>query len=368
MACKYRSVFFTFVALPALFVVHPPLLAAPLAQASCDQTYVVQAGDTLANIALKLLGGREGYNLIADATNAAHETDASYTFIQDVNEIEVGMKLCIPERIAGVQAQTEGGIVEGFDINELVAYKGIPYAAPPVGNLRWRETQPVVPWTGIRRTISYGHDCMQAVSGIEDIQTTPAEDCLYLNVWRPSKIPQDTKLPVMVWIHGGGWVGGGSSIPYFDGSEFARQGIVVVSFNYRLGRFGYFAHPALLAANEGHVGNFGYMDQLAALKWVQNNIGSFGGDPARVTIVGESAGGGSVLAMLTSPVSKGLFHAAMILSGGGRQALVSRQMMGGTPQNLSADQIDRKFAESLGVRGTDTRRHWNGCGRCRRRG
>jgi para-nitrobenzyl esterase len=145
---------------------------------------------------------------------------------------------------------------------------------------------------------------MQPEGDFEPIQTTPSEDCLHLNVWRPTNAPADAKLPVLFWIHGG-FVGGGTSIPFYDGSAFARQGIVVVSPNYRLGRLGFFAHPALLKANEGPAGNFGYMDQIAA----------FGGDPSKVTIIGQSAGGASVLALFTSPVTKGLFYQAMVMSG-----------------------------------------------------
>jgi para-nitrobenzyl esterase len=158
---------------------------------------------------------------------------------------------------------------------------------------------------------------------------------------------------VLVWIHGGGFVGGGSSIPWFDGSRFARQGMVVVTLNYRLGRLGFFAHPAVLAENEGAGGNFGYMDQIAALRWVQDEIAAFGGDPSRVTVSGESAGGASVLAMLTSPLTEGLFSQAVVMSGGGRLPLVGRPMTGGTAVAPSADQVDAAFAASLGVEGSD---------------
>jgi para-nitrobenzyl esterase len=249
--------------------------------------------------------------------------------------------------------QIDSGVILGSASDDVHAFKGIPYAAPPVGNLRWREPQPVEPWETVRETTSFGHDSMQdlEVSDAEPIQTTPSEDCLYLNVWRPAYADADDKLPVMVWIHGGGFVGGGTSIPFYDGSAFARQGIVVVSMNYRLGRLGFFAHPALLNAREGLAGNFGYMDQIAALKWVQRNITAFGGDPNKVTIVGESAGGASVLALLTSPATKGLFHRAMVMSGGGRQPLVGGQMTGGTAKAPSVDQVDAKFAQSLGIVG-----------------
>jgi para-nitrobenzyl esterase len=156
----------------------------------------------------------------------------------------------------------------------------------------------------------YGSDCIQAPNDIEKIRTTPNEGCLYLNVWRPST---GEKLPVLVWIHGGGFVGGGSSIPWYDESKFARDGIVAVSLNYRLGRLGFFAHPAVMAAGARPTGNYGFLDQIAALAWVQRNIAAFGGDPARVTIMGQSAGGASVLALLTSPVTQDLFQQAVVL-------------------------------------------------------
>jgi para-nitrobenzyl esterase len=190
---------------------------------------------------------------------------------------------------------------------------------------------------------------MQQASGAEVLTVEPSEDCLYLNVWRPASADPGDDLPVMVWIHGGGFVGGGTSSPIYDGSAFARQGIIVVSPNYRLGRLGFFAHPAVLAENGS--GNFGTMDQVAALRWVQENAEAFGGDPDRVTIVGESAGGASVLNLLTSSETEGLFHQAMVMSGGGRQPLVTRQMTGGTPLAPSADQVDRAYAESLGITG-----------------
>lgn len=246
---------------------------------------------------------------------------------------------------------TQSGEIQGTAEGGIVAFKGIPYAAPPVGDLRWRAPQPVEPWTGVREAFNFGSDCMQPITDFEPIATTPSEDCLYLNVWSPDYADPGDKLPVMAWIHGGGFVGGGTSIPFYDGSAFARQGIVVVSFNYRLGRFGFFAHPALLAADEGPVGNFGYLDQIAALQWIQENIDAFGGDPERVTIIGESAGGASVLALLTSPLTEGLFHQAMVMSGGGRQPIIARPLTGGSAAAPSADQVDAAFAESLGITG-----------------
>ena len=247
-----------------------------------------------------------------------------------------------------VMAKLDSGEIAGVAADGVEAFLGIPYAAPPVGELRWRAPQPVTPWEGVRQATRYGSDCSQAPNDIEKIRTTPREDCLYVNVWRPST---GEKLPVLVWIHGGGFVGGGSSIPWYDGSAFARDGIVAVSLNYRLGRLGFFAHPALLATEEQPTGNFGFLDQIAALTWVQRNIAAFGGDPARVTIMGQSAGGASALALLTSPATRGLFEQVVVLSGGGRDGLLSKPMLGGTKDHPSADQIDKGFAEELGIRG-----------------
>ncbi len=213
-------------------------------------------------------------------------------------------------------ARTQGGAVRGVQAAGIVSYKGIPFAAPPVAALRWRAPQPPSSWSAVRDADRYGPDCMQLPfpSDAAPLGTAPAEDCLYANVWRPATAR--SMLPVMVWIYGGGFVNGGSSPPTYSGAELARQGIVVVSFNYRLGRFGTFAHPGLRGANGDGEVDLGLLDQLAALRWVKRNIAAFGGDPAAVTIVGESAGGRSVHAMLTSPAARGLFRAAVVQSGG----------------------------------------------------
>lgn len=183
--------------------------------------------------------------------------------------------------------------------------------------------------------------------------TPPSEDCLYLNVWVPAPRPS-TAMPVMVWIYGGGFVNGGSSPAVYDGSQFARDGVILVSFNYRVGRFGYFAHPALTKeSKDGLLGNYAYMDQIAALKWVQRNIAGFGGDPKNVTIFGESAGGQSVNILLTSPLAKGLFQKAICESGGGRKGF-----FGGSPHlheaangHPSGEQTGLAFAKSKGITG-----------------
>jgi para-nitrobenzyl esterase len=248
-------------------------------------------------------------------------------------------------RVAAPLVTIGDGRLEGARDGDVEAFKGIPFAAPPVGALRWRAPQPPARWTGIRAATAYGADCMQEPFPRDDapLRTRSAEDCLYLNVWRPAASGA-AKLPVIVWIYGGGFVNGGTSPAIYDGSAFARDGIVTVSFNYRLGRFGFFGFPALTAANAdgGRLGNYAVMDMIAALHWVRANIAAFGGDPDRVTIFGESAGGSAVNLLLTSPESRGLFQRAIIQSGGGRK--------GGNPmRRLREDQPDVPSSETLGV-------------------
>ena len=205
-------------------------------------------------------------------------------------------------------AKIDTGAVRGVAVEGTVSFKGIPFAAPPVGELRWRVPQLVKPWQGELAVDKFGPACMQADN------VPKSEDCLTLNVWRTTAASA-SPLPVMVWIHGGAMVHGSAAIYPLD--AMAAKGVVLVSMNYRLGRFGFFAHPALAAEAPDEVrGNYGYMDQLAALQWVKRNIAAFGGDPNQVTIFGESAGGGSVLAHLVSPMSRDLFKRAIIESPG----------------------------------------------------
>jgi para-nitrobenzyl esterase len=252
---------------------------------------------------------------------------------------------------AQTRVAVDGGIVQGAVHEGVLSFKGIPFAAPPVGPLRWRAPQPVERWSGVRQALSYGPDCMQVPfpNDAAPLGVTPAEDCLYLNVWRPAR-RSSRKLPVMVWIYGGGFVNGGSSPAVYDGSQFARDGIVLVSFNYRLGNFGFFAHPALTEEQRGGLlGNYAFMDQIAALKWVQRNVTAFGGDPANVTIFGESAGGMSVHVLLTTQLARGLFHRAVIESAGGRPGLLaSRSLSGGAN---SAESIGVALAKRFGIDG-----------------
>ena len=210
-----------------------------------------------------------------------------------------------------------GGKVAGATQGGLMVFKGIPFAAPPVGKLRWAEPAPVVPWQGTRQASEYGAPCMQDGSMLKfmGVAATPSEDCLYLNVWTPAKTGND-KLPVMVWIYGGGFAGGATSAPLYDGSKLAGQGVIVVSVAYRLGALGFMADPELSKESGHGSGNYGLEDQIAGLKWVRDNIAKFGGDPANVTIFGESAGGIAVSMLGASPLAKGLFAKAISESGG----------------------------------------------------
>lgn len=253
-------------------------------------------------------------------------------------------------------ATTATGAVRGVSDGRVAAFKGIPFAAPPVGALRWQPPRPAARWAGVRDAAAYGHDCMQTPFGGDaaPLGTAPSEDCLVLNVWKPAAAAAGAKLPVLVWIYGGGFVNGGSSPAVYDGSASARQGILFVSFNYRLGRFGFFAHPALTASGTRPTGNYGLMDQIAALRWVRANIASFGGDPARVTIVGESAGGASVLSLMTASTAAGLFDAAFVMSGGGRTLMRPNRMLDrDLPNTPSAERIGLDFAKSVGIAGRD---------------
>lgn len=248
--------------------------------------------------------------------------------------------------------EIDAGAIEGTISGDVLSFKGIPYAAPPLGNLRWRSPQPVKPWMGVRQATAYGNDCVQQpIPGDAGASgSTRGEDCLVLNVWQPTKIAAARKLPVMVWIHGGGFLNGAASVPFFDGSQFARQGVVLVSINYRLGRMGFFAHPALSAESDRPLANYALLDQLAALKWVQKNIGAFGGDPNQVTIAGESAGGISVVHLLTWSAARGLFHRAAVMSGGGRSYIVQhRKLKEATGSLPSAEASGIEFGRSVGI-------------------
>lgn len=216
--------------------------------------------------------------------------------------------------------KTDKGKVQGYlsQDGQIRIFKGIPYAAPPVGPLRWKAPQPAAKWHGTKETVSYGYHCMQPSVYKDMIFHDPgqSEDCLTLNVWTPAK-DKNAKLPVMVWIYGGGFASGATSEARQDGENLAHKGVIVVSMNYRLNIFGFFVHPELTAESPNHAsGNYGLLDQTAALQWVRKNIKNFGGDPHNVTIFGESAGSFSVSAQMASPLAQGLFQRAIGESGG----------------------------------------------------
>ena len=248
---------------------------------------------------------------------------------------------------AADQVKTTNGIVEGTgpQSSGVRMFKGIPFAAPPVGDLRWRAPQPVKDWDGVRPATQFGPRCMQQpVFGDMNFRSNGmSEDCLYLNVWTPAASAGD-RLPVLVYLYGGGFRAGDGSEPRYDGESMARKGIVAVTVNYRLAEFGFFAHPDLTSESAQHAsGNQGLLDQAAALQWVKQNIASFGGDPAQVTVAGESAGSISVSALMVSPVAKGLFARAIGESGA---------MFGPTipPVPLAeAERVGSQFATSLGA-------------------
>jgi para-nitrobenzyl esterase len=246
----------------------------------------------------------------------------------------------------------DGGTISGISSADrtIKIFKGIPFAAPPVGDLRWKEPQAVMPWTGVKKCEAFGASPMQGSPNpfgpwSEEylIPKEPiSEDCLTLNVWTAAKSPKD-KLPVIVWIYGGGFVSGGSACPVYDGTATAGKGVVFVSANYRVGVFGFLAHPELTAESPRKAsGNYGLMDQIAALKWVQKNISAFGGDPGNVTIAGQSAGSMAVNALVASPLSRGLVHRAIAQSGAG---LLSGPMGSTTLQQ--AEEAGVKTAQAI---------------------
>lgn len=228
-----------------------------------------------------------------------------------------GMLCLIAASTWAKPVRVESGAIEGVAQDPLTIYMGVPFAAPPVGELRWREPQPVAPWKGTRQTTSFAPACMQkGVSMPGEKPPATNEDCLYLNVWTPAKTA-DERLPVMVWIYGGGYRNGSASMPLYWGDKLAQRGVVVVTVAYRLGPLGFLAHPELTAeSTKKSSGNYGLLDQISALEWIQRNIAAFGGDRERVTIAGQSAGAMAVSILMASPRAKGLFHRAIGQSGG----------------------------------------------------
>lgn len=251
-----------------------------------------------------------------------------------------------------LQVTVRGGVIEGaIDARTGVrSFKGIPFAAAPIGDLRWQAPQPVVAWSGVRAAQQFGPRAMQLpIFGDMDFRSpTMSEDCLYLNVWAPITA-NERSLPVLVYFYGGGNVAGDGSEPRYDGAVLARQGIIAITVNYRLNIFGFFAHPELSKEAQGASGNYGYLDQLAALEWVRDNIAAFGGDPRRVTIAGESAGSISVSAHMVSPRAKGLIAGAIGSSGSLLGALSAIPL-------AEAEQLGVEIADAVGARSLATLR------------
>lgn len=251
--------------------------------------------------------------------------------------------------------QTKQGAVEGLvsTNGQTLIFKGVPYAQPPVGGLRFRRPQEHEPWEGVRACKEFGPSCPQADLSAMDFYGKEfydgalpplSEDCLYLNIWTPESAAPDAGLPVLFWIHGGAFMHGSGSEKEFDGEGFARKGVILVTINYRVNAFGFFAHPDLEKENtEGVSGNYGILDQIFALQWVRDNIAGFGGDPEKITIFGQSAGCMSVQSIISSPLSQGMMRGAILQSGGGLRALHE------TPSKSQAWDQGKRLMEHLSV-------------------
>jgi para-nitrobenzyl esterase len=251
--------------------------------------------------------------------------------------------------VAGDTVKVAQGSLHGATAGAVTSFKGVPFAAPPVGDLRWKPPAAAASWTGVREATAFGPACMQMRRAVGGPPQDQSEDCLTLNVWTPAKAKPGARLPVMVWVHGGSFTGGSGSNAIYDGTHFAEKGVVLVTVNYRLGRLGFFAHPALTAESPaGPLGNYGLMDNVAALRWVKANVAAFGGDPGNVTLFGESAGGILVNFLMATPQANGLFAKAISESGFGRSA--------GLPIRGEAartgEKIGLSYASSVGIAGT----------------
>ena len=250
---------------------------------------------------------------------------------------------------------TQQGAVQGAlsQDQQTVIFRGVPYAQPPVGALRFRRPQEHAPWEGVRDCTAFGPRCPQADLASMDfygkefyrgLPDNESEDCLYLNIWTPASATAQSRLPVLFWIHGGAFLHGCGSEKEFDGEGFAKKGVILVTINYRVNAFGFFAHPALEEeTEEGVSGNYGIFDQIFALDWVQQNIAAFGGDPDAITLAGQSAGCMSVQTILSSPLARGMARGAILQSGGGIQALHT------TPGKQALWEVSQRLMDHLGV-------------------
>jgi para-nitrobenzyl esterase len=249
------------------------------------------------------------------------------------------------------QADITGGRIAGTVVDGISEFKGIPFAAAPVGALRWKAPQPVTPWPGVRQASAFGPACMQNAAAVS--RQAPgislSEDCLFLDIWTPARTAHE-KLPVIAWIYGGGFTGGMTSAPLYDGTHFASKGVVFVSLSYRVGAFGFLATPELGQESGRGSGNYGLLDQIAGLKWIRANIARFGGDPAKVTLLGHSAGGFSVSMLAGSPRAKGLFRAVISESGANFMPPQDSTWAGGSIQTLRmSESAGKAWLESLGA-------------------
>ena len=282
------------------------------------------------------------FTFACDSSSQKTEVKESTAPLAEAESVEA------PDLAARVEVT--GGTIEGIEQDGIFIYKGIPFAAPPVGDLRWKAPAPLQPWTGIKKTDTFCDACMQAANAMGN--TAPvSEDCLYLNVWSPAK-KTDEKLPVIYWVHGGGYRGGSTSTPMYDGTGFAKKGVVLVSVAYRLGAFGFLAHPELSRESGHGSGAYGILDMIQGLKWTKENISRFGGDPSNVTIFGHSAGGAAVSLLTATPLTKDLLNRTICMSGGSFTPLQKSKNSGaglGIPALKLAEQNGEEFLKQLGV-------------------
>lgn len=250
------------------------------------------------------------------------------------------------------EAKVTGGRIAGTVVDGVSEFKGIPFAAPPIGALRWKAPQPVKPWSGIRQTTAFGPACLQDPTLANRMApgVPLSEDCLYLDVWTPARTSSE-RLPVIAWIYGGGFTGGMTSAPLYDGTHFAHKGVVFVSISYRVGALGFLAAPALSRESGHGSGNYGLLDQIAGLEWIRKNIARFGGDPSKVTLLGHSAGAFSVSMLAASPLAKGLFRAVISESGSNFTPPEDSPWAGGsTPTLRMAEAAGQKWLQGLGAK------------------
>jgi para-nitrobenzyl esterase len=269
-----------------------------------------------------------------------------------IEMMAVALAVCAAPALAQIaQVNVTGGTIAGTVTDGVSQFKGIPFAAPPVGELRWKAPQPVTPWSGVRQTVAFAPACMQAPVMAARMAPGVAlnEDCLYLDVWTPAKSARE-KLPVIAWIYGGGFTGGMTSAPLYDGANFARKGVVFVSLSYRVGALGFLATPQLSKESGHGSGNYGLLDQIAGLKWIRANAARFGGDASKVTVLGHSAGGFAVSMLAAAPRAKGLFRAVISESGANFMPPQDSAWAGGSIQTLRmAQAAGQTWLDSLGA-------------------